>query len=264
MKLPTDLQKIWAFAVRNALMNRRNVFAVFEMLFWPGVAIFSVGLLTRFLLLSPENVSFILIGAVAMNTIQIAQLDLSYALLYDVWAKSLKHEFIAPIRLSHILLGCGLVGLVRGSLVFAVMGLLSMWLFDMDLARPGAGGLIIFVTGMLLTAVTVGTVVIALVLRFGQRAEVAAWALSYLLLLLCGLYYPVSVLPAGARQLAQLVPLTYFLEHFRHFYGFPLITPYPLLYGFTLSVIYLLISYALLQYTLKSALTRGTLLRLSE
>ena len=99
---------------------------------------------------------------------------------------------------------------------------------------------------------------------FGQRAEVAAWALSYLLLLLCGLYYPVSVLPAGARQLAQLVPLTYFLEHFRHFYGFPLITPYPLLYGFTLSVIYLLISYALLQYTLKSALTRGTLLRLSE
>ncbi len=245
-------------------MNRRNVFAVFEMLFWPGVAIFSVGLLTQFLHLTPENVSFILIGAVAMNTIQIAQLDLSYALLYDVWAKSLKHEFIAPISLTHILLGCGLVGLVRGSLVFMVMGLLSMWLFDMDLARPGIYGLLIFVAGMLLTALVVGAVVIALVLRFGQRAEVAAWALSYLLLLLCGLYYPVSVLPAGARWLAQLVPLTYFLEHFRHFYGFPLITPHPLLYGFALSVIYLLISYALLLYTLKSALTRGTLLRLSE
>ena len=264
MKLPTELKKIWAFAVRSALMNRRNVFAVFEMLFWPGVAIFSVGLLTQFLKLGPETVSFILIGAVAMNTIQIAQLDLSYSLLYDVWAKSLKHSFIAPIRLSHILIGCGLVGLVRGMLVFVVMGLLSMWLFNMDLARPGVLGLIIFTLGMFFTAGVIGAVVLALVLRFGQRAEVAAWALSYLLLLLCGLYYPVSVLPPGARELAGLVPLTYFLEYFRHFYGFPLTSPHPLLYGFTLSVIYLLISYTLLHYTLRAALNRGTLLRLSE
>ena len=97
MKLLTDFYKVWAFAVRSTLVNRRNVFAVFEMIFWPAVAIFSVGLLTRFLKLDPQTVTFILIGAVAMNTIQIAQLDLSYSLLYSVWSKSLKHEFIAPI-----------------------------------------------------------------------------------------------------------------------------------------------------------------------
>ena len=113
-------------------MNRRNVFAVFEMLFWPVIAVFSVGLLTRFLKLEEATVTFILIGAVSMNTIQIAQLDLSYALLYSVWSKSLKHEFIAPIRLSHILLGTGLVGLIRGSLVFVLMGFLSVTIFDMD------------------------------------------------------------------------------------------------------------------------------------
>jgi ABC-2 type transport system permease protein len=264
MKLPTDLQKIWAFAVRNALVNRRNVFAVFEMLFWPGVAIFSVGLLTRFLQLNPETVTFILIGAVTMNTIQIAQLDLSYALLYSVWAKSLKHEFIAPIRLSHILAGAGLVGLARGLLVFVIMGLLSMHSFDMDLSRPGCGGLLIFTVGMFLNAAIVGAAVLALVLRFGQRAEVAAWAFSYLVLLLCGLYYPVEVLPPGAKELAQIIPLTYFLEYFRHFYGFPAYSAHPLLYGFSQSVIYLLASYALLLYTLKSAYQRGTLLRLSE
>ena len=50
-----------AFAARSSLVNRRNVFAVFEMLFWPGVGILSVGLLTRFLHLNPETVTFILI-----------------------------------------------------------------------------------------------------------------------------------------------------------------------------------------------------------
>ena len=264
MRLPSSFYKIWAFAVRSTLVNRRNVFAVFEMLFWPAIGIFSVGLLTRFLNLSGETINFILIGAIAMNTVQIAQLDLSYALLYSVWAKSLKHEFMAPLRLSHILLGSGLVGLVRGLLVFVVMGFLSMWLFDMDLSRPGTGGLIIFLGGMFLNAAIIGALVLALVLHFGQRAEVAAWAFSYLMLLLCGLYYPVSILPPGIRELAQIIPLTYFLEYFRHFYGFPLQSPHPLLYGFSQSVVYLCLCYALVQYTLKSALQRGTLLRLSE
>jgi ABC-2 type transport system permease protein len=264
MKLPSDFHKIWAFAVRSALVNRRNVFAVFEMLFWPAIGIFSVGLLTRFLKLAPETVTFILIGAVSMNTIQIAQLDLSYALLYSVWAKSLKHEFMAPVRLTHILVGAGLVGVIRGFLVFVVMGVLSMWLFDMDLARPGTEGLILFTTGMFLNAAVIGALVLALVLRFGQRAEVAAWAFSYLMLLLCGLYYPVNILPSGIQKLAQVIPLTYFLEYFRHFYGFPLSCPHPLLYGFSLTVVYLGVCYALVHYTLQSALQRGTLLRLSE
>jgi ABC-2 type transport system permease protein len=264
VKLPISFYKIWAFSARSALVNRRNVFAIFEMLFWPLIGIFSVGLLTRFLNLAGETVSFILIGAVTMNTVQIAQLDLSYALLYSVWSKSLKHEFIAPVRLSHILMGSGLVGLVRGLLVFILMGWLSVYLFEMDLRRPGLEGLIYFLLGMFLNAAVIGALVLALVLRFGQRAEVAAWAFSYLMLLLCGLYYPVSVLPREFQILAQLIPLTYFLDYFRHFYGFPLLSPHPLLYGFSQSVIYLIISYGLVCLTLKSAYRRGTLLRLSD
>ena len=264
MNLLTELNKIWAFAARSLLVNRRNVFAVFEMFFWPGISIFSVGLLTKFLKLDEATVTFILIGAVGMNTIQIAQLDLSYALLYDVWSKSLRHNFIAPIGLHHILLGTGLVGMMRGLVVFVAMVFFCTWLFAMDLSRPGFTGLAVFVTGMFLNAVILGILVVALVLRFGQRAEVAAWAFSYLLFLVCGLYYPVTILPAGVKQIAQLLPLTFFLDYFRHFYGFPLLSPHPLLFGFGQTVIYLALCYLFLRSTLKSALRRGNILRLSE
>ena len=137
MSIVTEAVKIWAFAARGGIMNRRNVFAVFEMLFWPMVGLFSVGLLTRFLNLGSETVSFVLTGAVAMNTVQIAQLDVSYALLYDVWSKSLKHEFIAPINLLHVVLGSGLIGLIRGLVVFAIMIGFSIWAFGMDLRHQG-------------------------------------------------------------------------------------------------------------------------------
>jgi ABC-2 type transport system permease protein len=264
VRLRTNFHKAWAFAARSLLVNLRNVFAAFEMFFWPGVAIFSVGLLTRFLDLDPDTVSFILIGAVSMNTIQIAQLDISYSLLYDVWSKSLKHLFIAPVHLGHLLLGSGLVGLLRGFLVFVVMGLLSMWLFAMDLSRPGFWGLVFFLSGLFLNAVIIGIIVLILVLRFGQRAEVAAWAFSYLVMLLCGLYYPVTILPPVAREVAYLIPLTYFLDYFRHFYGFPLLLPHPLVYGFSQCAFYLVASYLLLNRTLRGARARGALLKLSE
>lgn len=264
MRLRTEWQQVWAFAARSLIVNRRNVFAVFEMLFWPGVAILSVGLLTRFLNLDADTVSFILIGAVSMNTIQIAQLDLSYSLLYDVWSRSLKHAFMAPVRLVHLILGAGLVGLIRGLFIFVVMGVLSQALFGMDLGRPGVTGLLLFLAGLFLNAAIIGMLVLLLVLRFGHRAEVAAWAFSYLVFLICGLYYPVTVLPMGVQQVAWLLPLTHFLDYFRQFYGFPAASPHPLAYGFSQSLLYMALSYAGLRLVLHRARARGTLLKLSS
>jgi len=264
VNLAAEAVKIWAFAARGGVMNRRNVFAVFEMLFWPLVGLFSVGLLTRFLELGTETVSFVLIGAVAMNTVQIAQLDVSYALLYDVWAKSLKHGFIAPIRLSHVILGSGLVGLCRGLAVFLIMVALSIRTFGMDLGRPGWSGLAVFFLGLFLVAVIEGILVLALVLLFGHRAEITAWAISYLVLLLSGLYYPVTLLPESLQAVARLIPLTYFMEYFRAFYGFPLSAADPLTLGFLLSLAYLSAGYGLISLSLHRARQRGTLLKLSE
>lgn len=264
MNLVAEAVKVWAFAVRGAVMNRRNVFAVFEMLFWPLVGLFSVGLLTRFLELGPETVSFVLIGAVAMNTVQIAQLDVSYALLYDVWAKSLKHGLIAPISLVHVVLGAGLVGLVRGLVVFGIMLGFGIWAFGMDLSRQGWWALGLFFTGLFLVALIEGVMVLSLVLLFGHRAEITAWAISYLVLLLSGMYYPVSLLPASLQTVAQAFPLTHFLEYFRHFYGFPLSAPGPLWRGFGLSLGYLAAGYLLITVSIRLARKRGTLLKLSE
>jgi len=264
VRLPTELNKIWAFAARSLLINRRNVFAIFEMLFWPGISISSVGLLTKFLKLESDTVTFVLIGAIGMNTIQIAQLDLSYSLLYDVWSKSLRHNFMAPMSLRHLLIGTGLVGILRGFLVFVIMSGLCTWLFGMDLGRPGVTALALFLAGMFLNAAILGILVIALVLRFGHRAEVAAWAFSYLLFLVGGLYYPVTVLPEGIRELAQFIPLTHFLDYFRNFYGFPLVSSSPLLWGFSQSVIYLALCCLFLRKTLRTALRRGTIIKMSE
>ena len=54
-----ELVRTWAFAYRNLIMAKRNVFFIFELTFWPGVAMLSHGLLTRFLHLDARMTAFI-------------------------------------------------------------------------------------------------------------------------------------------------------------------------------------------------------------
>ena len=63
--------RVWAFALRNALMASRNIFFLFELTFWPTVGVLSIGLMTRFLRLSPDDASFVLIGTMALSTVQV-------------------------------------------------------------------------------------------------------------------------------------------------------------------------------------------------
>ena len=48
--------KVSAFFQRNWRMTHRNIFTVFEVVFWPVVSLLSVGLMTAFLQLPPETV----------------------------------------------------------------------------------------------------------------------------------------------------------------------------------------------------------------
>ena len=55
MSWRAELVATWAVMARNAVMGVRNVFFFFELVFWPIVGVLSIGLMTRFLSLTPEQ-----------------------------------------------------------------------------------------------------------------------------------------------------------------------------------------------------------------
>ena len=130
-----------AFAYRNVIMAKRNVFFVFELTFWPGVAMLSHGLLTRFLHLDARMTAFILVGTVALSAVQVCQLDVAYAVLFDIWSKSMKHQFLTPIGIRHMAVGSWLVGVARGVVVFLLMAAIGSWSFGFDFIGGGPGPL---------------------------------------------------------------------------------------------------------------------------
>src|SRR2546427_6430039 len=102
----------------------------------------SHGLLTRFLDLTPQMTAFILVGTVALSAVQVCQLDVAYAVLFDIWSKSMKHQFLTPVRIHHLALGSWLVGVGRGVIVWALMAVIGggalRFLFLRARTPPGA------------------------------------------------------------------------------------------------------------------------------
>jgi ABC-2 type transport system permease protein len=215
-----------------------------------------------FLKLEENALSFVLTGAIASGVLQVTQLDVGYSLLYDLWSKSIKHTFLTPAGITPALLGAWIVGIVRGMIVLGVLIFLSGFFFDFKL--PSALSTLIFVWGIFWMSLLAGICVWVLILIYGQRAEISVWALSYVIMLLCGIYYPVDLLPEPFYSVARLVPLTYFLDHFRAHYGFPLLFPDGLWRGTLLILVYALAGIGCVRMALEHARKTGLLLQLSE
>jgi len=262
--LRRELVKVSAFFLRNWRMTHRNVFTVFEIVFWPIVNLLSVGLLITFLQAEPETVVFVLVGTFALSTVQVCQLDVAYAALFDMWSKSIKHQLVAPIRPWHLVLGSWLMGLLRGTAVFTLQAAVSHWVFGVSVLAHGVAPAAALLVGLLLSAAGVGLLVSTLLMLFGLRAEVSAWSGVSLVLLLCGVYYPVSILPAPLQMVAAGVPLTHFLEAFRAHLGYAPVFTTPLLRGYALAVLWAAGGYALFTWAIHRARRTGMLLKLSD
>ncbi|HXU88308.1 MAG TPA: ABC transporter permease [Methylomirabilota bacterium] len=255
---------VWAVVVRNAIMASRNVFFFFELLFWPIVGVVSIGFMTRFLALTPAQGSFVLIGTIALSVVNVCQLEVAYAVLMDVWSKSIKHQFLAPIGIRHLTLGSWLVGIVRGLLVFILVAALGGWAFGFRVLEPGLAAVAIFLLGCFVNAWIVGVFVCALITLFGNRAEAFAWASVNLVLMLAGIYYPVSVLPDSAAAIAKAIPLTYFLDAYRSHFGFATEFAAPITTGLVLSAFYAMAAHAAFWAAIQRARRTGLLLKMSE
>jgi ABC-2 type transport system permease protein len=110
----------------------------------------------------------------------------------------------------------------------------------------------------------VGVFVCALITLFGNRAEAFAWASANLVLMLAGIYYPVSVLPEGAAALARAIPLTYFLDAYRSHFGFPTEFGRPIATGLLLSAAYAMAAHWAFYAAIERARRTGLLLKMSE
>jgi ABC-2 type transport system permease protein len=157
----------------------------------------------------------LLIGAVIWSYLGIVFEILTETVAWERWEGTIEYTFMAPLPRAVHLLGMGafavLYGVMRTALLFGVVALFFGLSFDG--ADFGAALLLLGVASV--SFVGVGMITAVLPLISPEKGAQLGFIAQGMLLVVSGVYYPVSVMPGWMEWLAQLSPATYALEGMR-------------------------------------------------
>ncbi len=189
-----------------------------ELTYWPTVQMLTWGFLQLYV---GQNAGFFaraggtFIGAVLLWDIMFrGQLGFSISFLEEMWSRNLANLMISPLKPIEFILAMTAMSLIRLFFGMVPVTLLAIGFFGFNLYGLGFA-LAAFFLNLILTSWSVGVFVSGVVMRNGLGAENLAWTVMFLLMPLCCVYYPVSVLPHWLQVVAWSLPPTYVFEGMR-------------------------------------------------
>ncbi len=158
---------------------------------------------------------YLLIGTVVWSYLSVAFDQVTETITIERWEGTIEYTFMAPIaRLTHLLGSC-IFAIVHGIFFVLVQLVVVSFFFDIDLSHAN----ILTAVGMLLIGsvsfIGFGIMASILPLLYTERGAQMAYIVRALILLVAGVYYPISVLPGWMQVLAHICPATYVLDGMR-------------------------------------------------
>jgi len=162
-----------------------------------------------------DLVLYLGIGTVVWAYLRAVFANVGEMVAWERWEGTIEYTMMAPIsRLAHML-GVSLFSIIYGLARSALLlGVLSLF-FNVDLSHANLGGATLILLVGSVSFLGFGIMAAVLPLLFPERGEEMTFVISSILLLVSGVYYPISVLPDWMEPLATISPATYVLEGMR-------------------------------------------------
>jgi ABC-2 type transport system permease protein len=128
------------------------------------------------------------------------------------WEGTIEYTLMAPIhRLTHMA-GQTLFAVIYSLIFTAIILGVTVLLFEIDLTNANLVGATVMLLAGSLSFIGVGIVGSILPLLFPERGSQMTHVIIALLLLVSGVYYPITVLPEFLQRVARFSPATYVLD----------------------------------------------------
>ncbi|MGQ0848629.1 MAG: ABC transporter permease [Actinomycetota bacterium] len=204
--------RIAAVVRRHWLILWRSPHRWFEIAFWPVMDVILWGSLGVFVAqentASRAGVPYLLAGLLLFWTLTSVQMTNATAFMEETWTRNLLNVLTTSVTPTEYLTGISIFGLAKLTLTMLALTATTITLYGFDMTAVGWS--VIPIVGILiLNGWAVALIVVGLILRFGQSAEILTWGLNYVILAVSGVFFPVEALPAGLRQFAAVLPTTH-------------------------------------------------------
>jgi ABC-2 type transport system permease protein len=159
-----------------------------------------------------EVTTVLLIGAVIWAYLGIIFEILTETVAWERWEGTIEYTFMAPLSRPVHLIGMGLFavgyGVVRAVLLFGVVAAF----FSLHLPDANYAAALVLLVVASISFIGIGMMTAVLPLISPEKGTQLGFVAQGLLLVVSGVYYPVSVLPQWMQWLSTISPATYALR----------------------------------------------------
>ena len=219
-----ELNALFGFAERQLHVVKRYWLWEVVWLFCSLVSVLSIGFLASGLgSLGAAGAAFdlrkaqlyLLIGALLWGYLSLVFMEAAYAIAWERWEGTIEYTFMAPVRRVTHLMGICLFAIGYGLVRTLVVLLVATATFKLDFSHADIPAALAVLAASTVPLIGLSIFTAVLPLLSPQKGEQMSIALQGFLLLVSGVYYPLSVLPVPMQIAGAASPLTYALTGIR-------------------------------------------------
>ncbi len=240
---------------------------IVDLIYWPAVQMLMWGFLSLYLtqhtgLVARAGGAFI--GAVLLWDILFrGQIGFSVSFLEEMWSRNLGNLMMTPLRPAEFVAALMVMSIVRVAIGMVPVTGLAILFFGFNFWQLGFAAAAFF-ANLIITSWAIGLIACGMLLKKGLGAESLAWSMTFLLLPLCCVYYPVAVLPGWLQWIALSLPPTHVFEGLRALVLESRFDAGEMLTALGLNFVYFSVAAAVFALLLRSARWTGSLMQTGE
>ena len=262
-----SINRIYGLFLRHFFLIKGSLPRVLDLIYWPTIQIILWGFISKFFTTYSDyysnTVGVILTCAILYDFLFRSSISFNMLFLEEIWSRNFTNLFIAPMRISEIIISLVFTALIRTLIGLVPAILLTSPLFGISILNLGIPLFFLFFS-LYIFGITLGLFVSSGLLRYGPAFENIAWSSLFLLAPLGCVYYPIEILPELFQDLARALPLVHIFEEARNILVNKVVNYESIITAFKLNLIYLIAGIFLFYYSFSAARKKGSLINIGE
>ena len=262
-----NYNRILGLFLRHFYLIKSSFPRILDLIYWPTIQIILWGFISKFFTIYSDyynnTVGVILSCAILYDFLFRSSISFNMLFLEEIWSRNFTNLFIAPLRISEIIISLVLTALLRTLIGLVPAILITSPLFGISILDLGAPLFLLFFS-LYTFGITLGLFVSAGLLRYGPAFENIAWSSLFLLAPLGCIYYPIEILPEFFQTVAKFLPLVYIFEEARSILVNNVVDYSNIKSAIYLNIFYLCLGISLFYYSFSKARDKGTLINIGE
>jgi ABC-2 type transport system permease protein len=162
-----------------------------------------------------QFVLFLAVGALVWHYLAVVFETVSDMISWERWEGTIEYTFMAPVHRGTHMVGTALFSLVYGLVHTAVVLVIIVLMFDLDMANANyLSATLILVVGSV-SLIGIGIMGAVLPLLYPERGMQMTHVIQAALVLISGVYIPAAEMPEPLASLSVISPARYIIEGMR-------------------------------------------------